>query len=58
MSWDCFLAMPQSCEAYYAIGMLNWLGEHLPKGPARLKVTVVEEGSTPAGRRHPSARSS
>lgn len=50
------LAMPQSYEAYYANGMITWLGEHHPKGPARLKVTVVEEGSNPAGRRHPSAR--
>jgi len=48
--------MPQSYEAYAASGMHTRLGEHHPKGPARLKVTVVEEGSKPAGRRQPSAR--
>ena len=48
--------MPQSYEAYYANGILTWLGAQHPKGPARLKVTVVEEGSNPSGRRHPSVR--
>lgn len=49
-------AMQQSYEAYYANGVLTWLGKHHPIGPARVKVTLVEEGISPAGRRHPSPR--
>jgi hypothetical protein len=48
--------MPQSYEAYYANAVLTLQGEHQLKGPARVKVTVVEEGSRSAGRRHLSPR--
>jgi hypothetical protein len=48
---------PQTFEAIYADGVLTWVGGRQPRGPARLKVTVMEpEAGAGAIKRRPSPR--